>query len=119
MHMCTLCRVGARVMNQDGTPAIATRDPVFLQETGISPTAGRLMGGTSGSSSGPGLLGYVRGPSRDGRYSGGLTSSSIDPAMPITMYTEAAAKATYGNLYVSQWLGESFLGPREWPACFV
>lgn len=102
-------------MRPDGSPA--ARDPVFLQETGIVPNAGRLM--TAGqqqdsnatAGTGPILakvpsLGYVRAPGGAGSNSmlrsSGLTSSSIDPAVPITMYTEAASKASYtGTFYVS------------------
>lgn len=83
--VCWWCnRVGCKVMNPDGSPA--RRDPVFLQETGI---------------------GYVRPPTGAAHSQGvasmtGLTHNSLDPAVPITMYTEAAAKAMYnGTFYVS------------------
>lgn len=84
-------------MNPDGSPA--RRDPVFLQETGLVPNAGRLMARDPS-------LGYVRPPSASEGLRvatvTGLTHSSLDPAVPITMYTEAAAKATYnGTFYVS------------------
>jgi hypothetical protein len=49
-------------------------------------------------------IGFVHAPPASGSLGGtkGLTSSSIDPALPITMYTEAAAKSTYcGAFYVS------------------
>lgn len=71
------------------------------------PTAGRLMapGGGRTLNKVP-SFGYVRPPggcSTDIAAGSGLTSSSIDPAVPITMYTEAAAKSTYtGSFYVSR-----------------
>jgi hypothetical protein len=94
-------------MKPDGSPA--NRDPVFLQETGLVPNAGRLMASQPAGAPGGVLVkvpsfGVVRGPSSKSSIGpiGGLTSSSIDPAVPITMYTEAAAKMTYnGNFYVS------------------
>lgn len=97
-------RVGCKVMNPDGTPAF--RDPTFLQETRIMPAAGRLQGVCAGRASHTATnCGYVRPPSCSSIGSNaisGLTSSSVDPAVPISMYTEAAAKSTYtGNYYVS------------------
>ena len=91
-------------MQPDGSPA--RRDPVFLQETGIVPCAGRLMGPSGGRTlvKTP-SFGYVRGPGDSNTIGavGGLTSSSVDPAVPITMYTEAAAKSNYtGTFYVSE-----------------
>jgi len=92
-------------MKADGSPA--NRDPVFLQETGLVPTAGRLMAPGAGRTLNKvPSFGYVRPPggcSTDTAASSGLTSSSMDPAVPITMYTEAAAKSTYtGSFYVSR-----------------
>lgn len=95
-------------MRPDGSAA--NRDPVFLQETGIVPCAGRLLRpATAGSGQQTPLLskapslGYVCGSRQSSAATrSGLTSSSVDPAVPITMYTEAAAKATYtGTFYVS------------------
>jgi hypothetical protein len=94
-------------MKPDGSPV--NRDPVFLQETGLVPNAGRLMaqqpaGAPEGVLTKVPSFGVVRGPSGKNSIGpiGGLTFSSVDPAVPITMYTEAAAKMTYtGTFYVS------------------
>ena len=76
---------------QDGTAV--TRDVTFLAETQIvpravidrlKPEAGSLAGAT-------------------------LTCTLADPAVPVTMYTEAAAKAEMGRFFVSGeagWLHE-------------
>jgi hypothetical protein len=86
-------------MKPDGSPA--NRDPVFLQEMGLMPNAGRLMARKAGGQSitkSP-SFGYVRGSSATA--TSGLISSSVDPDVSITMYTEAAAKMTYnGTFYV-------------------
>lgn len=95
-------------MKPDGSPA--NRDPVFLQETGLVPNAGRLMapqpaGAPAGVLTKVPSFGVVRGPSSQNSFGpvSGLTSSSIDPAVPISMYTEAAAKMTYNfTFYVSR-----------------
>lgn len=97
-------------MQLDGSPA--NRDPVFLQETGLMPSAARLMARQAAPPPAQALakapcLGYVHPPAAAAGCSGyapasGLTSSSVDPAVPITMYTEAAAKMTYNStFYVS------------------
>jgi hypothetical protein len=93
-------------MQADGTPA--QRDPVFLQETGLMPSAARILARQAAAAPAQGTplakspsLGYVRPPSAAAMADSGsgLTSSSVDPAVPITMYTEAAAKMTYNSTF--------------------
>lgn len=96
-------------MRPDGSPA--NRDPVFLQETNLVPNAGRLLarkaGGEQGLTKSP-SFGFVRPPTSE--TASGLTSSSLDPALPITMYTEAAVKMTYnGTFYVGSRLKQLLL----------
>eukprot|EP00878_Enallax_costatus_P046344 GHUV01056214.1.p1 GENE.GHUV01056214.1~~GHUV01056214.1.p1 ORF type:complete len:155 (+),score=50.64 GHUV01056214.1:88-552(+) len=93
--------VGARVMkSQDGSPV--KRDPTFLAEMNIVPpaTADRLMG-TSSSGTGTRSALSNRGlVASSSQYDGGLTSPNRDPSVPITLYTEAAAKSTFnGHFY--------------------
>lgn len=91
---------GARVMKtQDGTPA--TRDATFLAEAGIlgSTAAHRLAAAqqagkhsTDASSS--------RGGEGGSSWGGSSLRTWLDPAVPITLYTEAAAKSTFtGTFY--------------------
>lgn len=117
---------GCKVMQPDGTPA--QRDPVFLQETGLMPSAARIMARQAASAPAQGIplakapsLGYVHPPSAEAadRGSGcarvsGLTSSSVDPAVPITMYTEAAAKMTYNStFYGTAMLGKGLMSRND------
>jgi hypothetical protein len=74
-------------MPHDSSSAVR-RDPVWLQESGICPAAGRLMMARGGAAAGASSL-----------VAGG--------GVPLTIYSEATAKATYcGTFYGTATLGK-------------
>lgn len=91
------CSVGARVMKtQDGNPV--QRDPTFLAETKIVPKAAadRLMGDRSSGCSSGLVASSSHYPTLES------ASSTGDLSVPITIYSEAAAKSNFtGQFYVS------------------